>query len=190
MVHRQSMPSTHPLSSSPLIHNFMVIGERFRNHVDLDHVVQHVSDSHKKHRALLLKRPTTELSGLYTCKVSTFVSEDVRRKKMTVYCKFLFKFLFYEFLKAIRLYWCKLFLWYYSVLFHNVNCSKLTRFSNQFRNYKSKYSQVKTNQIEEKKITTKDLRVLWKFGFVVLKLVAEFGELIAISIVKKDRRIS
>jgi len=54
-----------------------IIGERFRNHVDLDHVVQHVSDSHKKHRALLLKRPTTELSGLYTCKVSTFVSEDV-----------------------------------------------------------------------------------------------------------------
>jgi len=62
-----------------------IIGERFRNHVDLDHVVQHVSDSHKKHRALLLKRPTTELSGIYTCKVSTFVSEDVRRKKMTVY---------------------------------------------------------------------------------------------------------
>ena len=86
-----NMPTTRPLSSSPLIHNFLVIGERFRNHVDLDHVVQHVSDSHKKHRALLLKRPTTELSGLYTCKVSTFVSEDVRRKKMTVYCKYFFQ---------------------------------------------------------------------------------------------------
>ena len=91
LAHRPNMPTTRPLNSSPLIHNFLVIGERFRNHVDLDHVVQHVSDSHKKHRALLLKRPTTELSGLYTCKVSTFVSEDVRRKKMTVYCKLFFQ---------------------------------------------------------------------------------------------------
>ena len=65
-----------------------IIGEKFRKHVDLDYVVH--SDSHKKHRALLLKRPTTELSGAYTCKVSTFVSEDVRREKMIVYCKYFF----------------------------------------------------------------------------------------------------
>ena len=64
-----------------------IIGEKFRQHIDLDHVVH--TDSHKKHRALLLKKPTTELSGSYTCKVSTFVSEDVRRKKMIVYCKFI-----------------------------------------------------------------------------------------------------
>ena len=67
-----------------------IIGDKFRNHVDVNHVV-HVSDSHMKHRALLLKKPTTELSGFYTCKVSTFVSEDVRGKRMTVYCKFTFK---------------------------------------------------------------------------------------------------
>lgn len=60
-----------------------IIGEKFRQHIDLDHVVH--TDSHKKHRALLLKKPTTELSGSYTCKVSTFVSEDVRRKKMIVF---------------------------------------------------------------------------------------------------------
>ena len=70
-----------------------IIGEKFRQHIDLDHVTVH-TDSHKKHRALLLKRPTTELSGSYTCKVSTFVSEDVRRKKMIVYCKFLQKSFF------------------------------------------------------------------------------------------------
>ena len=66
-----------------------IIGDKFRHHVDLDHVVH--PDSHKRHRALLLKRPTTELSGLYTCKVSSFISEDVRRKRMTVYCKFFFQ---------------------------------------------------------------------------------------------------
>lgn len=64
-----------------------IIGEKFRHHVDLDHVVHH-TDSHKRHRALMLKKPTTELSGTYTCKVSSFVSEDVRRKKMIVYCKY------------------------------------------------------------------------------------------------------
>ena len=69
-----------------------IIGEKFRQHIDLDHVVH--TDSHKKHRALLLKKPTTELSGSYTCKVSTFVSEDVRRKKMIVFCKFIRNFFF------------------------------------------------------------------------------------------------
>ena len=39
-----------------------IIGEKFRQHVDLDHVVTH-NDSHKRHRALLLKKPTVELSG-------------------------------------------------------------------------------------------------------------------------------
>ena len=62
-----------------------IIGDKFRHHVDLDHVVH--TDSHKRHRALLLKRPTTELSGVYTCKVSSLISEDTQRKRMIVYCK-------------------------------------------------------------------------------------------------------
>ena len=62
-----------------------IIGERFRDHVDVDHSVH--TDSYKSHRALLLKRPSLELSGVYTCKVSTFLDEDVRRKRMVVYCK-------------------------------------------------------------------------------------------------------
>lgn len=71
-----------------------IIGERFRDHIDLDHSVH--ADSYKSHRALLLKKPSLELSGIYTCKVSTFVDEDVKRKKMTVFCE-LFSFLFYYF---------------------------------------------------------------------------------------------
>lgn len=64
-----------------------IIGDKFRNFIDLDHEIH--SDSHKKHRALLIKKPTTQLSGLYTCKVSSFISEDVRRKRMIVYCKYI-----------------------------------------------------------------------------------------------------
>ena len=62
-----------------------IIGQKFRNHVDLDHVVH--EDNYKSHRALLLKRPTLELSGTYTCKVSTFITEDIARKEMIVFCK-------------------------------------------------------------------------------------------------------
>ena len=69
-----------------------IIGQKFRNHVDLNHQVH--SDSHKKYRALKLKKLTTELSGLYTCKVSTFISEDIRRKRMIVYCKYNIELMF------------------------------------------------------------------------------------------------
>ena len=71
-----------------------IIGDKFQNHVDLDHEVLH-QDTHKKHRALLLKKPTTQLSGLYTCKVSTFISEDIRRKRMIVYCKYIIYFILF-----------------------------------------------------------------------------------------------
>ena len=63
-----------------------IIGERFRDHIDINHSVH--KDSYKSHRALLLKNPTIELSGIYTCKVSTFLDEDIRRKRMVIYCKF------------------------------------------------------------------------------------------------------
>ena len=66
-----------------------IIGERFRDLVDIDHSVH--TDSYKSHRALLLKKPSLELSGVYTCKVSTFLDEDIRRKRMIVYCKFKFE---------------------------------------------------------------------------------------------------
>ena len=87
-----------------------IIGDKFKTHVDLDHVVH--SDSHKRHRALLLKRPTTELSGVYTCKVSSFISEDIRRKRMTVYCKWIFLFIYFFFFckkKNVKKMWYKKF---------------------------------------------------------------------------------
>ena len=64
-------------------------GRMFRNHLDLDHVVSGSDDPLKKHRALLLKKPTVALSGVYECKVSTLFSEDRQQKEMKIYCKYL-----------------------------------------------------------------------------------------------------
>eukprot|EP00095_Tigriopus_kingsejongensis_P006890 snap_masked-scaffold125_size330479-processed-gene-1.1 protein:Tk06890 transcript:snap_masked-scaffold125_size330479-processed-gene-1.1-mRNA-1 annotation:"hypothetical protein DAPPUDRAFT_238102" len=60
-----------------------LIGDKFRGHVDLNHSVD--ADAFKRHRALLLTHPSLELSGIYTCKVSTFLDEDVQHKKLTIY---------------------------------------------------------------------------------------------------------
>ena len=62
-----------------------VIGELFARHLDLDYAVSDTRDRFKRHRALLLRRPTLDLSGSYTCKVSTFTDEEIRRKSMTIY---------------------------------------------------------------------------------------------------------
>ncbi|XP_076058555.1 uncharacterized protein LOC143035573 [Oratosquilla oratoria] len=42
-------------------------------------------DVYNKHRALAIRNPTTELTGEYTCWLSSFASEDFRRKKLIVY---------------------------------------------------------------------------------------------------------
>ena len=65
-----------------------LIGDRFRGHVDLAHAVH--EDVFKRHRALRLVHPTLELAGTYTCKVSTFLDEDVKQKKMVIYCECIF----------------------------------------------------------------------------------------------------
>ncbi len=67
-----------------------VIGDLFGRHLDLDYAVRGTRDRFKMHRALLLRRPTLELSGSYTCKVSTFLDEEIRRKRMTIYGKLLY----------------------------------------------------------------------------------------------------
>ena len=43
----------------------------------------------QKHRALKIMRPTTELSGTYRCKVSSFLDEDFMQKEMIIYCKYI-----------------------------------------------------------------------------------------------------
>lgn len=67
------------------------IGELFKNRIDLNYEVEG-SDKFRKHRALKILRPTTELSGTYRCKVSSFIDEDFMQKTMTIYCKFIIVF--------------------------------------------------------------------------------------------------
>ena len=63
-------------------------GSLFTNgRLDLSYEVEG-GDRFRKHRALKIMRPTTELSGTYRCKVSSFVDEDFMQKEMIIYCKY------------------------------------------------------------------------------------------------------
>jgi len=60
------------------------IGDLFKDRLDLTYEVAN-SDQFRKHRAIKILKPTTELSGMYRCKVSSFVDEDFMQKPMIVY---------------------------------------------------------------------------------------------------------
>ncbi|XP_043206514.1 uncharacterized protein LOC122372903 isoform X1 [Amphibalanus amphitrite] len=54
-----------------------------RGHVNLGHVVS--DDPLKVHRAVQIVRPTTQMSGDYTCRVTTWRGVDSATKKMVIY---------------------------------------------------------------------------------------------------------
>ncbi|XP_037072721.1 uncharacterized protein LOC119093817 isoform X2 [Pollicipes pollicipes] len=54
-----------------------------RGHVNLGHVVS--DDPLKVHRAVQIVRPTTAMSGEYTCRVTTWQGVDSATKKMVIY---------------------------------------------------------------------------------------------------------
>ncbi|CAG4945170.1 unnamed protein product [Parnassius apollo] len=58
-----------------------------RGRVDLAYRAS--SDPLKMHRALRIVKPNTDISGDYTCVVSTFMEEDSRTKQMIVFGKLL-----------------------------------------------------------------------------------------------------
>ena len=60
-----------------------VISDTFRSHVDLGHTVG--SDPYRLYSSVRLKKVGRALSGSYTCKVSSFSTEESRTKRMTVY---------------------------------------------------------------------------------------------------------
>ncbi|CAN7988018.1 unnamed protein product [Ixodes hexagonus] len=60
------------------------VGPKLRNRLDLFFTVPDGTDLNK-FRALKLLRPTTELSGLYTCQVSSLIGQDSRSGNMTVF---------------------------------------------------------------------------------------------------------
>ena len=63
------------------------IGDLFQDRLDLTYEVAG-SDEFRKHRAIKILKPTTELSGMYRCKVSSFVDEDFMQRRMIVYCEY------------------------------------------------------------------------------------------------------
>ena len=62
-----------------------VIGELFKHKLDLDYVAH--NDTYKKHRALRVVKSDHRFSGIYQCKVSSFVDEDFQTKNVLVFSK-------------------------------------------------------------------------------------------------------
>ena len=60
-----------------------LIGNMFKDKVDLSFTAG--TNNHTKYRGLLLHKPSTSMSGTYTCKVSTLESEAVAEARMMVY---------------------------------------------------------------------------------------------------------
>jgi hypothetical protein len=56
---------------------------KLKDRLDLNFTVS--SDPYERYRALRIIRPTIELHGEFSCKVSTFDAEDVRTANMIVY---------------------------------------------------------------------------------------------------------
>ena len=73
------------------------MGNLFKNRIDLNYVAENGrAGEYERHRAIKILRPTTDLSGLYKCKVSSVVDEDFLTARMTVFgednvCKLKFK---------------------------------------------------------------------------------------------------
>ncbi|GFU45837.1 ig-like domain-containing protein [Nephila pilipes] len=55
-----------------------------KNRLDLDFAVNPV-DAYSRFRALRIQKPSTELSGKYTCLVSSLAGQDTREQVMTVF---------------------------------------------------------------------------------------------------------
>lgn len=57
-----------------------------KNRLDMDFSVNTV-DAYSRFRALRISKPSTELSGKYTCLVTSLAGQDSREQKMTVFGK-------------------------------------------------------------------------------------------------------
>ena len=54
-----------------------------RHKLNLDYAV--TTDPHQRHRALFILRPSIEMSGRYTCKVSTLENEEISSSNLIIY---------------------------------------------------------------------------------------------------------
>ena len=77
------------------------MGSLFKNRIDLSYVAE--NSEYERHRAIKILRPTTELSGLYKCKVSSFVDEDFLTARMTVFGEYMYRATFQDI--ALKIKW-------------------------------------------------------------------------------------
>ena len=68
-------------------HNRRSTSPRFKDRIDINYSIPN-GQPLTKYRAVKLLKPTTELSGKYTCEVSSLFSQDSKEKMMLVYGKF------------------------------------------------------------------------------------------------------
>ena len=61
-----------------------------KGRINLDY--EHSPDPYDRHRALYLYLPTTEMTGDYTCKVSTLQNDVTGTKRMTVFGMYLWNY--------------------------------------------------------------------------------------------------
>lgn len=64
--------------------NLRHVSDKFKNKVNLEYMVSQ-SDRYTKYRAMNIIRPTIELSGKYSCHVSSLLGQDLAEKFMIVY---------------------------------------------------------------------------------------------------------
>lgn len=63
----------------------VVFSGMFKGRLNLDYRAS--NDPNTEHRALYIKSPDPEMSGEYTCSVSSLASEDLKTKRMLVFGK-------------------------------------------------------------------------------------------------------
>ena len=63
----------------------MQVFGKFRDHVNLHYLAS--DDPWTEHRALHLQKVNSELSGRYSCRVSSIFKDDFKSKEMIVYGK-------------------------------------------------------------------------------------------------------
>lgn len=67
----------------------------FRGKIDINYTVS--KDKYYKHRALLITKPTWNMTGTYGCDVQTFESRDKKYAQLQMIGKFRFSFLMFMF---------------------------------------------------------------------------------------------
>lgn len=67
-------------------HNRRSTSPRFRDRIDINYSIPN-GQPLTKYRAVKLLNPTTDLSGKYTCEVSSLFGQDTKQRTMVVYRK-------------------------------------------------------------------------------------------------------